>query len=222
MDNIQVNNYSASSSSATGKVKSDSALGSTDFMKLLAAQMSNQDVMNPTDNTQFVSQMAQFSSLQAMQSLNQLATSQYSASLSSYSADLVGKNVLVASTDADGKYAEVTGVVDSVSYGSGTYSLKINGKNYALSSVMEVKSHPDSAAFQYAASLVGKKVTVSQKDDSGKDVEDTGVVASCAFASNQASIIVNEKTYDLSAVTKVISDSAAAETGTGSTPTASA
>ncbi len=138
MDNIQVNNYSASSSSATGKVKSSSTLDTTDFLQLLAAQMSNQDVMNPTDNTEFVSQMAQFSSLQAMESLNSLASAQYSASLSSYSSELVGKNVLVGTTDDKGKYKELTGVVDSVSFGSGTYSLKINGKDYDLSSVMEV------------------------------------------------------------------------------------
>lgn len=41
------------------------------FLKLLVAQMSNQDPLNPQDPTQYVTQLAQFSSLEQMQSLNE-------------------------------------------------------------------------------------------------------------------------------------------------------
>lgn len=40
------------------------------FLKLLVAQMSNQDPLNPQDPTQYVTQLAQFSSLEQMQNLN--------------------------------------------------------------------------------------------------------------------------------------------------------
>ena len=41
----------------------NTTLGQADFLKLMTAQMQNQDPFNPTDNTQMVAQMAQFSSL---------------------------------------------------------------------------------------------------------------------------------------------------------------
>ncbi|MEO6601755.1 MAG: flagellar hook capping FlgD N-terminal domain-containing protein [Polyangiaceae bacterium] len=47
-----------------------SSLGKDDFLKLLVAQLKNQDPLAPQDNTQFVSQLAQFSSLEAAMGTN--------------------------------------------------------------------------------------------------------------------------------------------------------
>ncbi len=47
-----------------------SELGKDEFMKLLLAQMQNQDPLNPTDNTEFVAQLAQFTSLEQMTNMN--------------------------------------------------------------------------------------------------------------------------------------------------------
>ncbi|MCT4534440.1 flagellar hook capping FlgD N-terminal domain-containing protein [Halodesulfovibrio sp.] len=51
-----------------------SSLGKDDFMKLLTTQMSNQDPLKPTDDTQMLAQLAQFSSLEQLSTLNQTAT----------------------------------------------------------------------------------------------------------------------------------------------------
>lgn len=60
---------SASSSTATGNTKN--AAGSEDrFLKLLVAQLSNQDPMNPMDNAQMTSQMAQISTVTGIETLN--------------------------------------------------------------------------------------------------------------------------------------------------------
>ncbi|MBF0505303.1 MAG: flagellar hook capping protein [Nitrospirae bacterium] len=65
---------SAGSTSSTGSLSSSSGsrtLGEADFMTLLIAQLKNQDPLNPTDNTQFVSQLATFSSLQQQTTMTQ-------------------------------------------------------------------------------------------------------------------------------------------------------
>nr|WP_319488408.1 flagellar hook capping FlgD N-terminal domain-containing protein [uncultured Caproiciproducens sp.] len=141
----QINSYAFSSASntlnqktnatsdgtSTPTVSKGSSLDMNDFMQLLAAQFTNQDVMNPSDSTEYVSQMAQFAALQAMQDVSQVTSTQYGASL-------VGKKVVVASYNSAGKYVEDTGVVDSINFASDPSVVVVNGKAYNLSSVMEV------------------------------------------------------------------------------------
>jgi len=157
----QINSYGVGSSTdtATGN-SSKSSVSSVDFLKLLSAQMANQDVMNPTDNTQYISQLAQFSSLQAMTELSQSGKSQLDAietlaqiSYAQYGASLVGKNVTVASYDENGKYVEAQGVVTNTNFASGNCTVTVNDKKYDLSSVMEVTS--DSAKTPTPAATSG-------------------------------------------------------------------
>ncbi len=59
---------STSGTAATGanKVGADQEM----FLKLLVAQMKNQDPLNPTDSTQYTAQLAQFSSLEQLTGIN--------------------------------------------------------------------------------------------------------------------------------------------------------
>jgi flagellar basal-body rod modification protein FlgD len=117
-----------------------------DFMKLLAAQMQNQDCLNPSDNTEFVSQMAQFSSLSAMQALNNTATTQLQnldvqseIAYAQYGASLVGKTVELTNVKEDGTKETVRGVVESSSYIMGNYNkITVNGNTYDLAYVNKV------------------------------------------------------------------------------------
>lgn len=107
--------------------KKSTTLGQSDFLKLIVEQMKNQDFNNTTDNNEFISQMAQFSSLEAMQNLTNYSNLSYGTSL-------VGKYVTVKTGDED----YVTGLVDCVAVDGGKYSLVINGKEYPSSGVCEV------------------------------------------------------------------------------------
>lgn len=85
------------SSSASSLTTTDSgALGKEDFLKLLVTQLSNQDPMSPTDPTEFVSQLSQFSSLEQLMNvksgLDLLAVTQ-TAGTSAQMVSFIGKTV---------------------------------------------------------------------------------------------------------------------------------
>jgi flagellar basal-body rod modification protein FlgD len=75
---------SSSSSTASSSANSASSAPSEEvFLQLLVAQMQNQDPLNPTDSTQFVSQLAQFSELEQVIGIRQDIESQMSSTSSS-------------------------------------------------------------------------------------------------------------------------------------------
>jgi len=78
--------------------KADKDLGKDAFMQLLVAQMTNQNPLEPMENTEFIAQLAQFSSLEQMQNIaagmELLALSQ-TASTNSQMVNLIGKRVVV-------------------------------------------------------------------------------------------------------------------------------
>ncbi len=86
------------SSTPTTKKGTDS-LDKDAFMQLLVAQMGNQNPLEPMDNTQFISQLAQFSALEQQQNIAKgielLALTQ-TAATNSQMVNLIGKRVIVA------------------------------------------------------------------------------------------------------------------------------
>lgn len=122
-------------------------LGKSAFMQLLVAQLKNQDPLAPTDNQAFVAQLAQFSSLEEMQGVNQnlvaLAMLQAGNALLEQlteSSALIGKNVTYQ--DADG--AEQSGTVDAVKLVEGGVLLSIGDVEVPLTAVVAVHGQDDS------------------------------------------------------------------------------
>ncbi len=109
-------------------------LGQDDFLKLLAAQLGAQDPMAPTDNTQFISQMANFSSLQQMSALNVNFTAFAASQKASQAPAYLGREVSV--TDLTGK--TITGIATAYHVNSGGATLTINDKDYPLDAVTGV------------------------------------------------------------------------------------
>jgi len=68
---MSVASVTSASSALTSVTSSASSLGKEDFLTLLVAQLENQDPLDPQDNTEFVSQMAQFSALEQQITTNE-------------------------------------------------------------------------------------------------------------------------------------------------------
>ena len=83
--------------------KSSTALDQSDFLTLMTAQLKNQDPFNPTDNTQMIAQMAQFSSVAGIAQMNTTMSSIATKLGATSTADAlayVGKTVLTAGSTA--------------------------------------------------------------------------------------------------------------------------
>lgn len=84
-------------------------LDQSDFLKLMTAQMKNQDPFNPVDNTQMVAQMAQFSSLAGISEMSttlKAIQAKLSGTTGADAASYIGRSVLTAGNTA---YPRATG-----------------------------------------------------------------------------------------------------------------
>ncbi len=107
-------------------------LGKDDFLKLLITQMSNQDPTDPMDNTQFIAQMAQFSSLEQITNLNSNFDKMNGMLTSAQALNTIGKTVTL---DIGGATAQ--GIVQSVTYGSNP-QVQVGNMYYDLKQIQAV------------------------------------------------------------------------------------
>jgi flagellar basal-body rod modification protein FlgD len=105
--------------------KADQALGKDDFLKLMVAQMKNQDPMSPADDKDNIAQMAQFSSLEQITNLA-TATQDLANKMSlTQNIGLLGHSVTYTGTDG----TAVSGTVDGMNLDkNGGATLSIAGQ----------------------------------------------------------------------------------------------
>ncbi len=136
----------SASSLARDKVKNKSTLDKDAFLGLLVAQMKYQDPLEPTSNTEFVAQYAQFSSLEQMQNMaNTMELTRASS--------MVGKVVVVNTTDSMGRETQIEGRVDYVTYESGKSYVSIDGALYSLDDVYAIEDQSYLDAMELAQQL---------------------------------------------------------------------
>jgi len=83
----------------------ESDLSVNDFFNMMITQLTNQDFMNPVDDTQYLAQMAQFATMQEMMDLCQF-------SKQNYVMGMLGREVTVQKHEVGGETKTVTGKVD--------------------------------------------------------------------------------------------------------------
>jgi flagellar basal-body rod modification protein FlgD len=104
----------AASTSGATTTGANQVLGATDFLTLLTTQLQNQDPLNPVDDTQSVSELAQFSALQATTTMSTNFANFQSNFAVGQASGMLGDNVTVATTDATGNASTVSGTVKSI------------------------------------------------------------------------------------------------------------
>lgn len=113
-------------SSSNSSTQAGGALDKDAFLQLLVAQMQYQDPLEPTDNTEYISQLATFSSLEEMQNINQSMTEGNAYSL-------VGKHVFVKVTsDKTGETFYDHGMVEYIMRENGKVYVSINDSLYNI------------------------------------------------------------------------------------------
>jgi flagellar basal-body rod modification protein FlgD len=113
-------------------------LGQDDFLKLLIAQLSAQDPLNPMKDTEFIAQLAQFSTLQATMAMESDIAQMSKQQQFLQANALIGREVILQ----DDQGTVISGTVSAVLVDSGTPKIVVNGQAYDLSSLLYASAPP--------------------------------------------------------------------------------
>ena len=122
----------SASATSSSKEKTNNNLDKDDFLNLLVAQMKYQDPLEPQSNTEYVSQLATFTQVEATENMAHTAESLEAGGL-------IGKTVIMRPTNSvTGETSDVVGVVDYMMKEGSNIYLAINGSLYNLDDLYTV------------------------------------------------------------------------------------
>lgn len=123
--------YVQSADNSTKSTKGTNELGKDAFLQLLCAQLKHQDPLEPADNTEFVSQLAQFSSLEQLQNLG-------TSTDKAQAMTLVGRYAVIETEDSNGNKTYAQGFVDFVTVKGSKIQVSVNGNSYDYDKIYQV------------------------------------------------------------------------------------
>lgn len=149
----------AVNNSSTVERKTGDEMGKDEFLKILVAQLQNQDPLNPMDDKEFIAQMAQFTSLEQMQNVAKATmTQQATAMIGSY---------VKAEVITDGAEELVYGkVISSKDVGGEMYLRLDNGREVKIGEA--TTTFNSEGLWSEAESLVGSSVYIREYDSAGE------------------------------------------------------
>ncbi len=190
-------------SGQTGSRVPSNNLGKDEFLQLLVMQLSNQDPMEPMKDTDFIAQMAQFSSLEQMQNLN-------NSFMSLQTNSLIGKTVIgttvVTTEDGSTTVKEIVGRVDGVVKSGGKEYLSVGNYLVAVENVSSVFDESDyNNSVLQAQGLVGKYVNAQlpPEKEGGSPVEVSGIVDEIIIKNGQIYAKVGDKEVPIAFITNI-------------------
>lgn len=201
MDVSSINAAQYASATSTGRT-TGSELGKDAFLSILVSQLQNQDPLSPMDDTDFIAQMAQFSSLEQMQALNSSFTANQATGM-------IGQYVYAEIVDKDsGQKVPVFGKVDGVSMTDGEAYLLIGDTNVPVNKVLEVYNSQAlektdiSQTLLQSSGLIGKNVT-GQAALNGETVAVQGIVERLSVSDGIVYAIIGEHRVAIGDITEI-------------------
>ncbi len=191
-----------SQTGSTQKTTQTNSMDKESFLQLLVAQMKYQDPLEPTSNTEYISQYAQFSQVESLQSMSSNLDLQRAGSL-------VGKEVYIETTGTDGETQTIQGRVDYVTYKSGKAYVYVNEKEYALDDVKTVLDSDYTEACSLAYDFIAALNKLPDLEDLDLSSEENVTALSGAYnkmTSYQKSFIATEKVNLLQKYTDKIAE----------------
>lgn len=179
-------------------------LGQDQFLKILMTQLANQNPLEPVNDTEFIAQLAQFSSLEQLQALNAKMDTENTRSL-------VGRYVYVEVENASGQTEWLTGKVEGVVQVNGEDHVIIAGELYPASKVVGVL---DSGLFETedtqgqdllsvsSTSLIGKTITAAYLGEDGPTAI-TGVVEKILIRNGMVYALVGNREIPVSDIEEI-------------------
>ena len=166
----------------------DKTLTGNDFMKLLVLQLQNQNPLEPMSSSDMMGQISSLTSTRLSESLDLFSKNQNSA----LGQGMLGREVVIQTTDAAGRRQEVNGTVSAIEdLGKATCKIEVNGKFYKPTEVVRISSHTELPRRHVDANLLGKIVEIN---DNGVRVQ--GEVTALSNPNLDARICVGGKWYD--------------------------
>jgi len=206
------------------KMKNSSSLGKDDFMKLLIQQMKNQDPMNPVDGTQFAAQLAQFSSLEQLQNLNNSMTSSINANYlltqsinNTLSSTLIGKAVKIGGAGLSNTGQDSVQLGYKLTTSASSVKVNIYDENGTLVKTLDdlpTSSGDHKLSWDFSDNNGNKvpkgkyKFEVKAKDMSGNNLITTsykyGLVSGVRFTDTGTVLVVDNSEYNFSDILEII------------------
>ena len=188
IENGKVTQNTATDSTAEKKnTRGTTDLGYDAFLQLLIAEMQHQDPLEPTTNTEWISQMATFSQLEELQSLS--ATTENSQIFS-----LVGKYAVVATEDTNGNVQYKEGIVDFISMSGGKAKFSIDGALYSMDELFSVMD--GEYLYDKSKPTVVEKVEFNFNGDKPEDLQFKVTMGENSAKATEVAILVGNSIID--------------------------
>jgi len=200
---------------SSSSVKAGGELGKNEFMQLLVAQLQAQDPLNPMDSSEFISQLAQFSSLEQLQGINDKLDDltpniSGAANIIGREIEALGNQVMVGDGVAGDIYFELadeaTEVYATISDSNGAYIRSITTGSLGAGNQMVTWDGTDDNGNTVPDGAY--TVEIQAVGTNGNAVEATplikGTVTGATFEDGLTYLLIGENAIPLSNVTKII------------------
>lgn len=147
---------------------SNISLDMTDFLELMVAELTNQSIDDTADTSDMLNQLVQMQMISAITDLTD-------ASIMSYAASLVGKEVTVGQYDSSGTLQEIVGVVTGTGTMNGSQVVFVNDKYYYMNEIMAVGRLPstETSGTESGSGTSGETGSVDGAEESGGASDET-------------------------------------------------